>query len=71
MGYKTAQEGLHNGADDFGSVIMEENVVTAAGIPRIYPNEQKVCQLITEAGFRPQQRDTMYCYVTSRQNVTA
>ncbi len=67
MGYETATEGLHCGADDFGSIIMEENVVTAAGIPRIYPTEQKVRQLITEAGFQPQQRDTMYRYVTSRQ----
>ncbi|MBI3950308.1 MAG: dehypoxanthine futalosine cyclase [Acidobacteria bacterium] len=67
MGYETAKKGLHGGADDFGSIIMEENVVTAAGIPKIYPTEQKVCQLITDAGFRPQQRDTLYRYVTNRQ----
>jgi cyclic dehypoxanthinyl futalosine synthase len=66
MGFKTAQMGLHFGADDFGSTIIEENVVTAAGIPRIYPNEREVRRLIIEAGFRPQQRDTLYRPVTWR-----
>lgn len=66
VGYDTAQQGLRFGADDFGSIIMEENVVTAAGVPKIYPTEQKVRQLITEAGFQPQQRDTLYRPVTSR-----
>ncbi|MCS6804103.1 MAG: cyclic dehypoxanthinyl futalosine synthase [Acidobacteriota bacterium] len=67
MGYETAKEGLHYGADDFGSIIIEENVVTAAGIPHIYPSELKVRELIREAGFEPQQRDTLYRYVTNRQ----
>lgn len=66
MGYETAQEGLHFGADDFGSIIMEENVVTAAGIPKIYPTEAAVRQIITEAGFQPQQRDTLYRPVMRR-----
>ncbi len=67
VGYETAQKGLHCGADDFGSIIIEENVVTAAGIPRIYPTEQKVRRLIQEAGFQPRQRDTLYRPVTHRQ----
>jgi cyclic dehypoxanthinyl futalosine synthase len=71
MGYDTAQQGLHHGADDFGSIIIEENVVTAAGIPRIYPTEQKVRQLIIDAGFRPQQRDTLYRHITPRRVVNA
>jgi len=66
MGYETAVKGLHCGADDFGSTIIEENVVTAAGIPSIFPTEQKVRQLITEAGFQPQQRDTLYRHITSK-----
>jgi cyclic dehypoxanthinyl futalosine synthase len=66
MGFETARKGLHFGADDFGSTIIEENVVTAAGIPRIYPNEVEVRRLIVDAGFRPQQRDTLYRLVTWR-----
>jgi 2-iminoacetate synthase ThiH len=60
QGLKVAQVGLHFGADDFGSTIIEENVVTAAGAPRLSVSEAEIRRLITDAGFRPQQRDTLY-----------
>jgi cyclic dehypoxanthinyl futalosine synthase len=60
QGLKVAQVGLHFGADDFGSTIIEENVVTAAGVPRVSVSEAEIRRLITDAGFRPQQRDTLY-----------
>jgi cyclic dehypoxanthinyl futalosine synthase len=67
QGLKVAQVGLRFGADDFGSTIIEENVVTAAGIPRVYATEAEICRQISDAGFRPQQRDTLYRPV-SRNN---
>jgi cyclic dehypoxanthinyl futalosine synthase len=51
---------LRFGADDFGSTIIEENVVTAAGVPRVSVSEAEIRRVITDAGFRPQQRDTLY-----------
>lgn len=60
QGLKVAQVGLRFGADDFGSTIIEENVVTAAGVPRIYASEEEIRRLIRDAGFHPQQRDTLY-----------
>ncbi len=60
QGLKVAQVGLRFGADDFGSTIIEENVVTAAGVPRISVSEAEIRRVITDAGFRPRQRDTLY-----------
>jgi cyclic dehypoxanthinyl futalosine synthase len=69
QGLKVAQVGLHFGADDFGSTIIEENVVTAAGVPRVYASEEEIRRLIRDAGFRPQQRDTLYRPVERRPEV--
>lgn len=57
---KTAgQLTLHMGADDLGSVMLEENVVSSAGA-RHRTNRLKLLQLIRSAGRTPAQRDTLY-----------
>ena len=51
--------GLQFGADDVGSILIEENVVLAAGV-RNRTNEAELRRIITEAGYIPAQRDTLY-----------
>ncbi len=58
-GIKVCQVGLQFGADDVGSILIEENVVYAAGV-RNRTNEVELQRIITDAGFRPAQRDTLY-----------
>ncbi|MFH1003930.1 MAG: CofH family radical SAM protein [Bacteroidota bacterium] len=61
VGKKVAQLCLHAGANDFGSIMIEENVVSAAGAPyRFTANE--IQQAIREAGFEPQLRNQQYEY---------
>ncbi len=59
MGPKIGQIGLFFGASDMGSVMMEENVVSAAGTTYCL-NEPYLCHLIRDAGFTPAQRDNAY-----------
>ncbi len=59
MGPKIGQLGLFYGANDMGSVMMEENVVSAAGTTYCL-NEPVLCQLIRDSGFVPAQRDNGY-----------
>ncbi len=59
MGPNIGQAGLHYGANDMGSVMMEENVVSAAGTTYCL-NEPMLCRLIRDAGFTPAQRDNEY-----------
>ncbi len=59
MGPAIGQVGLRFGANDMGSVMMEENVVSAAGTTYCL-DEQVLCRLIREAGFIPAQRDNGY-----------
>ena len=59
MGPLVGQVGLHYGANDMGSVMMEENVVSSAGTTYCL-NEAMICRLIREAGFVPAQRDNEY-----------
>jgi cyclic dehypoxanthinyl futalosine synthase len=59
MGPKIGQLGLFYGANDMGSVMMEENVVSAAGTTYCL-NEPVLCQLIRDSGFTPAQRDNSY-----------
>jgi cyclic dehypoxanthinyl futalosine synthase len=59
MGPKIGQLALFYGANDMGSVMMEENVVSAAGTTYRL-NEPEIRRLIEEAGWRPQQRDQYY-----------
>ncbi|MCK9304702.1 MAG: CofH family radical SAM protein [Bacteroidales bacterium] len=59
IGPRTAQLALHCGADDMGSVMIEENVVSSAGSHfRMVPDEMERC--IREAGFDPWQRNQDY-----------
>ena len=62
QGLKLGQTGLRFGADDMGSIMIEENVVSAAGASTC-ANEAELRYQIREAGFRPQQRDILYNYV--------
>lgn len=59
MGPKIGQLGLFFGANDMGSVMMEENVVSAAGTTYRL-DEAYLCHLIRTAGFIPAQRDNGY-----------
>jgi cyclic dehypoxanthinyl futalosine synthase len=59
MGPHVGQVGLHYGASDMGSVMMEENVVSAAGTTHCL-NEPMLCRLIRDAGFIPAQRNNEY-----------
>lgn len=59
QGPKIAQLGLRFGADDFGSTMIEENVVSAAGNKFIL-NEAEFQRLIRDAGFEPRKRNTRY-----------
>ncbi|MGB7159162.1 MAG: radical SAM protein [Tepidisphaeraceae bacterium] len=59
MGPKVGQLALFFGANDMGSVMMEENVVSAAGTTyRLEARE--ICRLIRDAGWVPAQRDQYY-----------
>jgi cyclic dehypoxanthinyl futalosine synthase len=59
VGKKTAQVCLHAGANDFGSIMIEENVVSAAGAPHRFTADA-IQQAIREANFEPQLRDQQY-----------
>ena len=59
MGPRIGQLALFFGATDMGSVMMEENVVSAAGTTYCL-DEQVLCHLIRDAGFTPAQRDNRY-----------
>ena len=58
-GIKVCQVGLQFGADDVGSILIEENVVFAAGV-RNRTNEGELRRIIEDAGYVPHQRDTLY-----------
>ena len=55
QGPKIAQLSLFFGANDFGSTMIEENVVAAAGV-NFRLSEQEIRRLVSDAGFQPQQR---------------
>ncbi len=59
VGKQTAQLCLHAGANDFGSIMLEENVVSAAGAPHRFTYKQ-IQDAIREAGFEPQLRNQQY-----------
>ena len=59
QGPKMAQIALRCGANDFGSLMIEENVVSATGIDFIMP-EAEIRRLIEDAGFTPQRRNQNY-----------
>ena len=61
VGADTAQLTLHGGANDMGSIMLEENVVSAAGAPHRFTSES-IVRCIKEAGFTPQLRNQKYEY---------
>src|SRR5207245_2314290 len=69
QGLKLGQVALRFGANDMGSVMIEENVVSAAGAHN-RADEQMLRFLIREAGFTPQQRDILYRRV-DREKLTS
>lgn len=62
QGMKTCQVGLAMGADDFGSVMLEENVVSSAGCS--HPaTVAEIERHIKDAGYVPQRRNMLYEYL--------
>ena len=61
VGKQVAQICLHAGANDFGSIMIEENVVSAAGAPHRFTS-QGIQDSIREAGFEPQLRTQQYVF---------
>lgn len=59
VGAATGQLCLHGGANDFGSIMMEENVVSAAGA-KYQLNAEGIQQAIRDAGFEPRYRNQAY-----------
>ncbi len=61
VGKQVAQMCLHAGANDFGSIMIEENVVSAAGAAFRFTADG-IQKAIAEAGFNPQLRNQQYEY---------
>lgn len=59
QGLKLGQVALQFGANDMGSVMIEENVVSAAGA-HFHATEEDLRRLIQDAGYTPLKRDTIY-----------
>lgn len=64
QGLKIAQVALRFGANDFGSTMLEENVVAAAGV-KFRTTVDGIIQAIKGAGFKPAQRDMHYNTIKS------
>lgn len=62
VGKETAQVCLHAGANDFGSIMIEENVVSSAGA-MYRMNAYGIQKAIADAGFEPQLRNQRYEYI--------
>jgi cyclic dehypoxanthinyl futalosine synthase len=62
MGHKIGQIALRFGANDYGSLMMEENVVSAAGTTYRTTLDQ-IERLITDAGFTPRRRRQDYSLI--------
>jgi cyclic dehypoxanthinyl futalosine synthase len=60
MGPEVAKEGLLFGADDFGSTMLEENVVSSAGSTYSCMSEADIRAHVRAAGFTPQKRNSRY-----------
>ena len=59
VGKDVAKLCLHAGANDFGSIMIEENVVSAAGAPHRF-TARAIQEAIQDAGFEPQLRTQQY-----------
>jgi cyclic dehypoxanthinyl futalosine synthase len=69
VGKTTGQICLHSGANDFGSIMIEENVVSAAGA-NYHFNSETIQKAIIEAGFKPILMDQNYHYIKKPEKVT-
>lgn len=68
VGKSTAQLCLEGGADDFGSIMIEENVVSAAGAAFRFTSSG-IQKAILEAGFIPQLRNQQYEHIDLPNNI--
>jgi len=66
QGKKVGQAALHFGADDMGSIMIEENVVSAAGTA-YQMSQEEMERLIASAGYLPRQRTNLYERLVSRE----
>ena len=66
MGMGVAQLALFAGADDAGSTMMEENVVSASGTTKTLAGEDELQLTILRAGFIPQKRDSNYMHLDTQ-----
>ena len=71
MGYKVAQTALSFGCNDFGSTMLEENVVSQAGAKHQTTPETEIVRQIVDAGYQPAQRDSLYGIVKEPARVLA
>ena len=69
MGLHISQMALLGGADDAGSTMMEENVVSASGTSKLEASEVELQSSIVRAGFTPQRRDSDYQHLDTVQAV--
>ncbi|MEU8137228.1 cyclic dehypoxanthinyl futalosine synthase [Streptodolium elevatio] len=70
VGKEAGQLSLHYGADDLGSVMLEENVVSSAGAKH-RSNRMELIHLIRAAGRVPAQRDTTYNHLVIHDDPAA
>lgn len=68
VGKKTAQIALHCGANDMGSIMIEEHVVSSAGADNHF-DAAGIQKAIREAGFEPRLRDQLYRYRTLPEGI--
>jgi cyclic dehypoxanthinyl futalosine synthase len=68
VGKNVAQICLHAGANDFGSIMIEENVVSAAGAPHRF-TYKGIQEAINEAGFSAQLRNQQYEFRKIPENI--
>lgn len=66
-GKETGIRALHYGADDFGGILVEENVHRATGFIA-KTDHQGVLEMIRQAGFAPAQRDPLYRILRTYEN---
>jgi cyclic dehypoxanthinyl futalosine synthase len=67
QGKKIGQLALKFGADDMGSIMIEENVVSAAGTS-FKMSQEEMERLIEQAGYRPRQRSNLYERFVDRED---
>ena len=70
MGIHVAQMALLGGADDAGSTMMEENVVSASGTEKIQATELELQDTIVRAGFKPVRRNSRYELLSTPEPIT-